>query len=295
MAVVAVALASLAPVALRAEAPIVSPRPEVRSVGAVASAPAPAVPRLPDVAGQAGLLRAPAAAGEAARTASVAGLFATVPSPAVAGVARSLRPRTRPAVVARPDTRRVARTVALSQGRKVLRRGALCGDPDIQGAEIAAIAGRLRGCGVEAPVRVAAVAGVPLSQAATMDCTTAKALKGWVERGVVPAVGRMGGGVAGLRVVAHYACRPRNNQRGAKLSEHARGRAVDVAAITLVNGSEISVLKGWRDRRQGPVLRRMHAAACGPFGTVLGPDANRYHADHFHFDTARYRSGAYCR
>jgi len=28
---------------------------------------------------------------------------------------------------------------------------------------------------------------------------------------------------------------------------------------------------------------------------VLGPEAARYHQDHFHFDTARYRSGSYCR
>jgi len=25
------------------------------------------------------------------------------------------------------------------------------------------------------------------------------------------------------------------------------------------------------------------------------PNANRFHRDHFHFDTARYRSGSYCR
>jgi len=30
-------------------------------------------------------------------------------------------------------------------------------------------------------------------------------------------------------------------------------------------------------------------------GTVLGPEANRFHRDHFHFDTAEYRSGPYCR
>ena len=44
------------------------------------------------------------------------------------------------------------------------------------------------------------------------------------------------------------------------------------------------------------MLRNLHRAACGPFGTVLGPNANAAHRDHYHFDTARYRSGtAYCR
>jgi len=43
------------------------------------------------------------------------------------------------------------------------------------------------------------------------------------------------------------------------------------------------------------ILREMHSTACGPFGTVLGPEANRFHRENFHFDTARYRSGRYCR
>jgi hypothetical protein len=39
----------------------------------------------------------------------------------------------------------------------------------------------------------------------------------------------------------------------------------------------------------------MHKSACGPFGTVLGPDADKYHKDHFHFDVAKHGNGAYCR
>jgi len=56
----------------------------------------------------------------------------------------------------------------------------------------------------------------------------------------------------------------------------------------------MTVLTDWNGQyaRQ---LRAMWEAACGPFGTVLGPEADRFHADHFHFDTADYRSGSYCR
>ncbi len=142
------------------------------------------------------------------------------------------------------------------------------------------------------------VAGVRLSQAAVMDCTTAKALNSWVETGVKPAVGRLGGGLAGLRVAAHYSCRTRNNQPGAKISEHGKGHAIDISGgFVLKNGGvTISVLNGWRDPVQGKVLKAAHAAACAPpFGTVLGPNADRYHQDHLHMDTARYRSGSYCR
>ena len=41
-------------------------------------------------------------------------------------------------------------------------------------------------------------------------------------------------------------------------------------------------------------LRRLHKGACGVFGTVLGPEANEAHRDHFHFDLATRRRSAFC-
>lgn len=98
-----------------------------------------------------------------------------------------------------------------------------------------------------------------------------------------------------IKVAAHYACRRRNNSKTGKISEHGRGRAIDISGFELANGSEISVLRDWSAGSSSRALQRMHAEACGPFGTVLGPRANRFHLDHFHFDTARYRNGTYCR
>ncbi|RMH41343.1 MAG: extensin family protein, partial [Alphaproteobacteria bacterium] len=170
-----------------------------------------------------------------------------------------------------------------------------CGVGDIRGQELAPIRGRMRGCAVERPVRVTSIAGVRLSQPAVIDCTTARALRGWIGRGVKPAVGRLGGGVSGLRVAASYSCRTRNSKPGAKLSEHAKGHAIDISGIELANGKTITVLDGWGRRAEGKILRRVHKAACGPFGTVLGPGSDRYHKDHLHLDTARYRGGPYCR
>ena len=77
--------------------------------------------------------------------------------------------------------------------------------------------------------------------------------------------------------------------------EHGRGRAIDISGFTLESGTTVSVLKGWRDRSTRKALQRMWKAACGPFRTVLGPDADIYHRDHFHLDVARHRSGRYCR
>lgn len=179
--------------------------------------------------------------------------------------------------------------------RRERARGAVCGDPDLQGSVVGAVPGRISGCGIDEAIKLRSVSGLKLSTRATIDCPTARALKTWVERSVKPAVGTTGGGVSGLRVAASYACRSRNNQPGAKISEHAKGRAIDIAAIRLNDGSEISVLGDWGSGSEGRILRRLHSGACGPFGTVLGPDSDAFHKDHFHFDTARYRAGSYCR
>lgn len=186
----------------------------------------------------------------------------------------------------------VARAVS---GAGAALGGGLCGTPGLKGETVGEVDHPRDGCGIDKAVRLTRIGDVTLSQPALMDCPTARALKGWLDNGAGPAIGRRGGGIAELRVAAHYVCRNRNHQPGARLSEHSKGRAIDISAITLKNGDVITVLDGWNDRRDGQALRRMHGAACGPFGTVLGPEADRFHRDHFHFDTARYRSGAYCR
>lgn len=168
------------------------------------------------------------------------------------------------------------------------------GDKIVRGGLVAEKIGRVPGpggCGVQNAYRVTEAAGVRLSQAATINLKTAERLDGWLRKHAIPIIGNRGGGLVGIQVAAHYACRTRNSQRGARLSEHAKGNAIDISAFILADGSRISVL-GWRGR-DGRVLKRLHASACGPFGTVLGPDADRHHQDHFHFDIAN--NGPYCR
>lgn len=41
-------------------------------------------------------------------------------------------------------------------------------------------------------------------------------------------------------------------------------------------------------------LREAHTSACGVFGTVLGPEANNAHRNHFHVDAAKRNSGSFC-
>lgn len=57
------------------------------------------------------------------------------------------------------------------------------------------------------------------------------------------------------------------------------------AKVTEVDGATTS---------DGRFLRRLHKGACGPFGTVLGPEANEAHRDHFHFDLKTRKRNAVC-
>ena len=49
-----------------------------------------------------------------------------------------------------------------------------------------------------------------------------------------------------------------------------------------------------KNSAESAFLHRLHKGACGVFGTVLGPEANEAHRDHFHFDLATRRRSALC-
>jgi hypothetical protein len=165
--------------------------------------------------------------------------------------------------------------------------GAVCGVAAIKGQEIAPISSKVQGCGVEEAVAVTSVAGVRLSQTATVDCSIARALNAWVEEVAQPA---FDGRLVELQVAAHYVCRSRNNIKGAKISEHGKGRAIDISAFILSDGKVLTVSQNY-----SRLLRQIYKAGCGYFKTTLGPGSDGYHEDHFHFDTSARSGGAYCR
>jgi hypothetical protein len=137
-------------------------------------------------------------------------------------------------------------------------------------------------------------AGVALDPPPAVDCSAARALARWLAEGVSPAFAGRGATVVGLTVLDAYSCRNRNRAASGKLSEHGRGRAIDVGAFRLGDGATVPVREGWASADWGPVLRRVHDAACGPFSTVLGPQANALHRDHLHLDTEERRRGPWC-
>lgn len=95
-----------------------------------------------------------------------------------------------------------------------------------------------------------------------------------------------------IKQISAYSCRGMNGQQGARISEHAFGNALDIAAFTLADGRIITVKVGWRGspEEQG-FLRDVQGAACDQFNTVLAPGSNRFHYDHIHVDLMRRGSG----
>jgi hypothetical protein len=140
------------------------------------------------------------------------------------------------------------------------------------------------------PVTTGAVTVQP---SATLACPVVSALDQWFATGVQPAALKwFGVQVAEIRQISAYSCRGMNGQRGAPISEHAFGNALDISSFTLADGRKITVKDGWRGlpEEQG-FLRDVHASACQRFTTVLAPGSNVYHYDHFHVDLSRRASG----
>lgn len=168
----------------------------------------------------------------------------------------------------------------------------VCGAPVILGEPSPAVDGP-GACGIARPVKLGSVAGVALDPPPVVTCPTARRLAVWLEEHAKPAFAAEGERLAGLDIAAGYVCRNVNYAEDGELSEHGRGRALDISGFRLADGEVVGVLEDWDGPEHGPLLRRIHAAACGVFGTALGPASDEFHGDHFHYDLAR-RRRPYC-
>jgi hypothetical protein len=138
-------------------------------------------------------------------------------------------------------------------------------------------------------VSAAANGTVAVTPPATIGCPMTASINRWMARSVQPAArAYFGSPVVEMKQIASFGCRTRNG-RGVKLSEHAFGNAIDVAAFRLADGREVSVYRHWW---RGPpaaraFLQAAFAGACAEFYTVLGPGSDAFHANHFHLDLLR--------
>lgn len=146
-------------------------------------------------------------------------------------------------------------------------------------------------CRIERPVSLTGIRLkdgrlVPLEPAATLRCDMAAAVARWVRDGVAPAVATLGSPLAKIEVADSYSCRPRNRVKGAKISEHGQGNAMDTRGYTLMDGRRVVI--GGKGEQAMPVAfqERLKATACADFMTILGPGSDGYHELHLHVDRA---------
>ena len=80
--------------------------------------------------------------------------------------------------------------------------------------------------------------------------------------------------------------------RTSELQQQPGKSATDAKTIPLP--SSVAPNEAAKATAEAAFLRRLHRGACGTFGTVLGPEANEAHRDHFHFDLAARKRNAFC-
>lgn len=151
-----------------------------------------------------------------------------------------------------------------------------------------------KGCQIPHPIEVTELSGgIAIKPAAKLNCQITDAFAQWVKNELAPAARlRYMSGVSSIRQLSSYSCRTMNSKRGAPMSEHASGNAIDVGKITLNNGQSISVKKpGFFSFREKSLLKTVRSDSCKYFSTVLGPGSDVHHKDHFHFDLRTRKRG----
>ncbi|WP_068861903.1 extensin family protein [Erythrobacter dokdonensis] len=153
------------------------------------------------------------------------------------------------------------------------------------------------GCNKLGTVQLSALAGdrstFGVSNLGPVRCGTAKAFSDWARFGVDRAARQiLGSPIARIETMGSYSCR--NVAGTERRSAHARAEAIDVSGFVLEDGRRIMLRRDWRggDAATREFLRVVHKSACKRFGTVLGPDYNAAHEDHFHLEGT---GGKFCR
>lgn len=152
------------------------------------------------------------------------------------------------------------------------------------------------GCGIANPVKVTA-GSVPWNRPGVVTCGMARTAARFEAEVMQPAaLARFGQPVKKLHHAGTYDCRVRRNgstpvaaalggSRGGRLSEHAKGQAIDIIAFELADGTMVSVKKDWRGAgAKSAFLHEVARASCSTFNVVLTPNHDRLHQDHFHLD-----------
>ncbi len=140
-------------------------------------------------------------------------------------------------------------------------------------------------CPLSSPVRVQGFGSVALSSSFLASCRLALSSTMFIVQVAKPqAQTQLGSDLIRIDHLGSYACRNVYHRPEAKLSEHATAEALDVAGFRLADGTDVTVLKGWKEQKpHGDYIRAIFRESCPYFGNSIGPDYNAAHANHFHF------------
>lgn len=146
-----------------------------------------------------------------------------------------------------------------------------------------------QGCSTVGTVQLTALysdsARLGVSNIGPVQCGVGAAFAAWARFGVDRAARQLlGSPLQRIETMGSYACR--NVAGSERRSAHATAGAIDVAAFVLEDGRRVSVAQDWSagTQQEKEFLRAVQRSACRRFGTVLGPDYNAAHRDHFHVE-----------
>ncbi len=157
------------------------------------------------------------------------------------------------------------------------------------------------GCGIAAPVTLTKILpDVALEPEATLRCETALQLAKMTRDMLKPAAKAAFPDKPELTAIhqaSGYVCRNRNSTENGKVSEHAYGNAIDIAALRFGERQEpVMIAKQDDGTAEAAFQRAFNAIACLYFTTVLSPGSDPTHQDHMHLDVIKRKSGyRYCR
>lgn len=126
---------------------------------------------------------------------------------------------------------------------------------------------------------------------AAPGCAVTAAMALWT-RDVVQLLAQkhFGQKVAELENLGSYNCRKIAGKQAQ--SQHSTANAIDISAFVLADGTRIALINDWNDGdARSAFLREVRDGSCDYFNTVLSPDYNSAHADHFHLDMAERTAG----
>ncbi|MEL6678668.1 MAG: extensin family protein [Pseudomonadota bacterium] len=149
-------------------------------------------------------------------------------------------------------------------------------------------------CHIRDRVRLTRIGAVALRPLDTR-CQIALRLAMWTEHGLVPAAEEIGASLTGIEHLSSFSCRRIRTPGGGstRMSTHATADAVDIAGFRFAGDRRMRLVTDWNGAPEAQsFLRAAQTSACDWFATVLGPEYNALHADHFHM---QHRGWGTCR